>query len=79
MQDFRAAVEKLRSDAAEAALIRDLATEPGKRETFDRLCRHLNRLADEVEQTMDLQLHAGPPAGADSSEPTTGTSVASPR
>ena len=44
--------EKLRGDAAEAALIRDLATDLTKREMFDRLHEHLNRLADEVEQAM---------------------------
>jgi len=52
MKDYRASLEKLRKDAAEAALIRDLATNGTKRETFDRLHQHLNRLADEVEQAM---------------------------
>lgn len=52
MKDYQAAIEKLRSDAAEAALIRDLATDMTKREMFDRLYQHLNRLADEVEQAM---------------------------
>ena len=52
MKDYQAAIEKLRSDAAEAALIRDLATDMTKRETFDRLHQHLTRLADEVEQAM---------------------------
>jgi len=33
-------------------LIRDLATDPKKREMFDRLARHLNQLADEVERAM---------------------------
>jgi hypothetical protein len=33
-------------------LIRDLATDLTKREMFDRLREHLNRLADEVEQAM---------------------------
>jgi hypothetical protein len=37
MQDYKSAIGKLRSDAAEAALIRDLATEPTKREMFNRL------------------------------------------
>ena len=46
MKDYRASLEKLRKDAAEAALIRDLATDGTKRETFDRLHQHLNRLAD---------------------------------
>jgi hypothetical protein len=52
MKDYQASIEKLRKDAAEAALIRDLATNTTKRETFDRLHQHLTRLADEVEQAM---------------------------
>ena len=52
MKDYQASIEKLRRDAAEAALIRDLATQKSKRDTFDRLHRHFNRLADEVEQAM---------------------------
>ena len=35
---------------AEAALIRDLATQTSKRDLFDRLHRHFSRLADEVEE-----------------------------
>jgi hypothetical protein len=53
MKDFQASIEKLRKDAAEAALIRDLATDPVKRDMFDRLSKHLSRLADEVEQAMN--------------------------
>ena len=52
MKDYQASIEKLRTDAAEAALIRDLATDKTKREMFDRLHQHLNRLADEVEKAM---------------------------
>jgi hypothetical protein len=52
MKDYQASLEKLRRDAAEAALIRDLATDQAKREMFDRLHRHLALLADEVEQAM---------------------------
>ena len=37
MKDYQASIEKLRRDAAEAALIRDLATNKTKREMFDRL------------------------------------------
>ena len=48
MKDFQASIEKLRRDAAEAALIRDLATDKLKRDLYDRLHVHLNRLADEV-------------------------------
>jgi len=53
VKDYQASIEKLRSDAAEAALIRDLATDPDKREMFDRLCKHLTRLANEVEEAMN--------------------------
>ena len=50
MKDYRASIEKLRKEAAEAALIRDLATDKAKREVFNRLHDHLSRLADEIEQ-----------------------------
>ena len=52
MKDYQASLEKLRRDAAEAALIRDLATDVTKRQMFDRLHEHLSRLADEVEAAM---------------------------
>jgi hypothetical protein len=52
MKDYQASLERLRTDAAEAALIRDLATDTRKREMFNRLHEHLNRLADEVERAM---------------------------
>jgi hypothetical protein len=52
VKDYQASVEKLRRDAAEAALIRDLATDMTKREVFDRLAQHLSQLADEVERAM---------------------------
>jgi hypothetical protein len=52
LKDYHASIEKLRKDAADAAIIRDLATDPAKREMYARLHEHLNRLADEVEQAM---------------------------
>jgi len=52
VKDYRASLEKLRRDATEFAVIRDLATDAAKREMFDRLHKHLNRLADEVEAAM---------------------------
>ena len=61
MKDYQASLEKLRQDAAEAALIRDLATDRAKREMFDRLHQHLNRLADEVEQAMIARSRAAGP------------------
>ena len=54
-EDYQTSVEKLRTDAAEAALVRDLSTEPTKREMFNRLHEHLSRLADEVEQAMNAR------------------------
>ena len=58
MRDYQASLEKLRNDAAEAAMIRDLATDPVKRETFGRLHEHLNRLADEVGRAMSAHKSA---------------------
>ena len=52
MKDYQAQLEKLRRDAAECALVRDLATDKAKHELFDRLSSHLTVLADQVEQEM---------------------------
>jgi hypothetical protein len=52
MQDMLAQSEKLRRDAAECELIRDLATDRKKRELFDRLAAHLKVLASAVERAM---------------------------
>jgi hypothetical protein len=52
VKDYQIQLEKLRKDAAECALIRDLATEPSKRELFTRLAAHLTVLADQVELAM---------------------------
>lgn len=52
MKDYEVQLEKLRKDAAECALIRDLATDPAKRALFDRLANHLTVLADQVEMAI---------------------------
>lgn len=52
MKDLQASLEKLRTDAAEAALIRDLATDIEKRELFTKIANHLTALADEVERAI---------------------------
>jgi hypothetical protein len=52
MRDMQAQLEKLRTDAAECALIRDLATDPKKRDLFTRLADHLSVLAAEVERAI---------------------------
>jgi len=41
---MQARLEKLRTDAAECALIRDLAPDPTKRELFARVAEHLTVL-----------------------------------
>ncbi|WP_081422143.1 hypothetical protein [Tardiphaga robiniae] len=50
MKDFLASIEKLRIDATEAGLVRDLATDPTKRAMYARLHDQLMRLADEVQK-----------------------------
>jgi hypothetical protein len=52
VQDYLKHLEKLRVDAADCRLVSDLATDPAKRELFDRLALHLTTLADLVEQEM---------------------------
>jgi len=46
MKDMQASLEKLRAEAAEAALVRDLATDPVKRALYARLAKHLSKLAE---------------------------------
>ena len=50
MKDMQASLEKLRTDAAEAALIRDLTTDRWMREMYTRLAEHFATLAAEVER-----------------------------
>ena len=52
VKDYQTQLEKLRADAADCRLICDLATDPAKRELFDRLAVHLTSLADQVELAM---------------------------
>jgi hypothetical protein len=53
---MKAHLEKLRTDAAECALIRDLASDPEKRALFTRLAEHLGTLAREVEAAIEARL-----------------------
>ncbi|MBR0828456.1 hypothetical protein JQ596_23235 [Bradyrhizobium manausense] len=55
MKDMKAQLEKLRADAAECALIRDLATDTRKRELFAKLAAHLEVLASEVERALGAE------------------------
>jgi hypothetical protein len=52
MKDYFASIEKLRKEAAEAALVRDLATDPVKRDMYGRIHDHLMTLANEVERAI---------------------------
>lgn len=49
MKDYLASIEKLRKDAAEACIIRDLATDPLKREMYAEIASRLDKLAGEIE------------------------------
>ena len=63
MRDMQASLEKLRTDAAEAALIRDLATDRRKRELFTKLADHFATLAAEVERAISTH-ETGPRAAS---------------
>jgi len=52
MRDMQTQVEKLRVDAEDCALISRLATNPSKQELFERLAKHLETLALEVERAI---------------------------
>jgi len=49
MSQLMARPDQLRANAAECAVIRDLATDQEKRELFARLAEHLSALAAEME------------------------------
>ena len=55
MKDMQASLEKLRTDAAEAALMRDLTTDRHKREVYTRLADHVATLAAEVERAISTR------------------------
>jgi hypothetical protein len=59
MNDMEARLEKLRVDAAECALIPDLANDPQKRALFTRLAEHLANLANDVEAAIAAKLTGG--------------------
>lgn len=52
MKDMQAQIEKLHVQIAECELIRDLATDPKKRELFNRLTEHFKVLVGEIEKAM---------------------------
>ncbi|MCA6124518.1 hypothetical protein J6500_21865 [Bradyrhizobium sp. WSM 1704] len=64
MQDMLTHLEKLRRDAAECALIRDLTTDIRKRELFTKLADHLTTLAAEVEKAIAAARKESEPPGS---------------
>ena len=56
MIDLQTSLEQIRANAAEAAVIRDSATDNFKRELFARLSAHLAALAAEIERAMAMRL-----------------------
>jgi hypothetical protein len=52
MQDMQRHLEKLRLQLAECEKIRELATDPAKRDLFASLADHLKILAAQVEHAM---------------------------
>jgi hypothetical protein len=57
MQDMQAQLEKIRLQIAECELIRDLATDPAKRELFATLVENFKVLASQVEKAIADPLH----------------------
>jgi hypothetical protein len=56
MKDKQSHLERLRLQIAECEKIRDLATEPKKRELFTRLADHFKILAGEIERATVIPL-----------------------
>jgi sugar phosphate isomerase/epimerase len=52
MKDMREHLEKLQVQIVECEIIRDLATDPKKRELFARLAEHHRALALEIKRAM---------------------------
>lgn len=59
MKDYLASVESLKREAAEAGLIRDLATDPIKRQIYSRLHGQLSQSLVELQQAINEPLLAG--------------------
>jgi len=53
MKDMQLHLDKLRMQAAECEMIRDLARDKMKRELFAKLAQHFKVLAAEVERAMN--------------------------
>jgi hypothetical protein len=70
VEDLKATLEKLLTDAEDCAVIGKLATDEKKRELFDRLATDLRSMARDVEAAMIALRRAGP--DSDSKKPPPG-------
>ena len=70
MEDLKATLEKLLTDAEDCAVIGKLATDEKKRELFNRLATDLRSMARDVEAAMIALTPAGP--DSDSKKPLKG-------
>ncbi len=61
MKDMQAYLQKLHRDAVDYALISKRATDPQKRELFDRLAGHLAMLAAQVEHAIEANVKSDTP------------------
>jgi len=61
MKDMQEHLEKLRVQIVECEMIRDLATDPKKRDLFARLAEHHKVLAAEVEKAIGTRSSPSPP------------------
>ncbi len=68
MQDMKAHLEKLQLQIAECEIIRDLATDPRKRELFGKLAEHHRMLAAVVEKAIAEQAPVTLPARNETTE-----------
>jgi hypothetical protein len=59
MQDFKARLEKLLSEADDCDLIARLATDIQKRELFERLARDYRAMAKDIEKIIAIRGNAG--------------------
>ena len=50
MKDYKAHLEKLETQIVECEMIRDLATDPAKRDMFDKMASHFRVLAGELKR-----------------------------
>jgi hypothetical protein len=69
MKDMQAHLEKLRVQVAECEMIRDLATDPAKRELFGRLAEHFKTLVTDLERAIAAHIPPDSIPGAKTEEP----------